>query len=207
MGHPAKIRPWKTFRINEYVCGPYNADFDGDEMNLHVPQTEEARAEAISLMGVKHNLVSPRNGDLIIAATQDFITSAFLLSGKNNFFDRKTFAYLCMHMLNGQTQLDLPPPTIVAPVALWTGKQIFNVLMRPNKLSPVKVNLDAKCKSFKSHRPPLSSLSGQYPDMGPDDGWLVIQNSEVMCGQMDNHTVGSGKKDYLLRYSTRLWYR
>ncbi|KAL6404050.1 DNA-directed RNA polymerase III subunit RPC1 [Ilyonectria robusta] len=195
MGHLAKIRPWKTFRINECVCGPYNADFDGDEMNLHVPQTEEARAEAISLMGVKHNLVSPRNGDPIIAATQDFITSAFLLSSKNNFFDRKTFAYLCMHMLDGQTQLDLPPPTIVAPVALWTGKQIFNVLMRPNKLSPVKVNLDAKCKSFKSHRPPRPSQSGQYPDMDPDDGWLVIRNSEVMCGQMDKHTVGSGKKD------------
>jgi len=33
--------PWRTFRFNECVCGPYNADFDGDEMNLHVPQTEE----------------------------------------------------------------------------------------------------------------------------------------------------------------------
>jgi DNA-directed RNA polymerase beta' subunit len=48
----AKIRPWRTFRFNECVCNPYNADFDGDEMNLHVPQTEEARAEAIELMGV-----------------------------------------------------------------------------------------------------------------------------------------------------------
>jgi hypothetical protein len=36
------------------VCTPYNADFDGDEMNLHLPQTEEARAEALVLMGVKH---------------------------------------------------------------------------------------------------------------------------------------------------------
>lgn len=45
--------PWRTLRFNESVCNPYNADFDGDEMNLHVPQTEEARTEAILLMGVK----------------------------------------------------------------------------------------------------------------------------------------------------------
>ena len=44
--------PNRTFSFNECVCNPFNADFDGDEMNLHVPQTEEARAEAIVLMGV-----------------------------------------------------------------------------------------------------------------------------------------------------------
>ena len=45
--------PFKTFRFNECCCNPFNADFDGDEMNLHLPQTEEAKAEAIVLMGVK----------------------------------------------------------------------------------------------------------------------------------------------------------
>ena len=44
--------PNRTFRFNECVCTPYNADFDGDEMNLHLPQTEEAKAEALTLMGV-----------------------------------------------------------------------------------------------------------------------------------------------------------
>lgn len=48
----ARIMPWRTLRFNESVCNPYNADFDGDEMNLHVPQTEEARTEALTLMGV-----------------------------------------------------------------------------------------------------------------------------------------------------------
>lgn len=42
-----------SFRFNECVCNPYNADFDGDEMNLHLPQTEEAKAEALILMGVR----------------------------------------------------------------------------------------------------------------------------------------------------------
>jgi DNA-directed RNA polymerase beta' subunit len=50
--------PWRTFRFNECVCSPYNADFDGDEMNMHLPQTEEARAEAGDLMAVVNNLVS-----------------------------------------------------------------------------------------------------------------------------------------------------
>ena len=52
MSHYVKVRPWRTFRFNECVCAPYNADFDGDEMNLHVPQTEEAKAEALGLMVV-----------------------------------------------------------------------------------------------------------------------------------------------------------
>ena len=71
--------------MNECVCTPYNADFDGDEMNLHVPQTEEARAEAINLMGVKNNLLTPKSGEPIIAATQDFITGSYLISHKDSF--------------------------------------------------------------------------------------------------------------------------
>ena len=60
MCHRAKVLENRTFRFNECVCTPYNADFDGDEMNLHLPQTEEAKAEALILMGNKSNLVTPR---------------------------------------------------------------------------------------------------------------------------------------------------
>jgi DNA-directed RNA polymerase III subunit RPC1 len=188
MSHYVKVRPWRTFRLNECVCNPYNADFDGDEMNLHVPQTEEARTEAINLMGVKNNLSTPKNGEPIISATQDFITAAYLLSSKENFFDRKTFTNLCMYMVDGNLHLDLPPPAIIKPECLWTGKQVFSILMRPNKNSPVKVNLDARCRDYKP-------VAGQRPDMDINDGWLVIRNSEVMCGRMDKTTVGSGVKD------------
>lgn len=52
----AVVRPHRTFRFNECVCTPYNADFDGDEMNLHLPQTEEAKAEALTLMGVTNTI-------------------------------------------------------------------------------------------------------------------------------------------------------
>ena len=157
-------------------------------MNLHVPQTEEARSEAIQLMGVKHNLCTPRNGEPIIAAIQDFITAAYLLSSKERFYNRKTFAHICMYMVDGNMRIDLPPPAILKPQALWTGKQIFNVMMKPNKDSKVVVNLDAKCRDFKT-------VPGMAPDLCPNDGWLVIRGSEIMCGVMDKSTVGSGKKD------------
>lgn len=80
MAHRAKVMEWKTLRFNECVCGPYNADFDGDEMNVHLPQTYEARAEAKLLMDVKENLVTPKNGEPLIAATQDFLTTSFLVT-------------------------------------------------------------------------------------------------------------------------------
>ena len=188
LSHYVKVRPHRTFRLNECVCNPYNADFDGDEMNLHVPQTEEARIEAIELMGVKHNLVTPKNGEPIISAIQDFITGAYLLSSKDNFYDRKTFTNICMYMVDGNAQLDLPPPTVLKPQMLWTGKQVFNVMMRPNKSCLNLVNLDAACREYRT-------VADQPRDLDKNDGWLVIRNSEVMCGVMDKSTIGSGKKD------------
>ena len=56
MSHKARVMENRTLRFNECVCAPYNADFDGDEMNIHVPQTEEAKAEANDLMNVVKNL-------------------------------------------------------------------------------------------------------------------------------------------------------
>ncbi|KIK07595.1 hypothetical protein K443DRAFT_86774 [Laccaria amethystina LaAM-08-1] len=195
MCHRAKIRPWRTFRLNECVCGPYNADFDGDEMNLHVPQTEEARTEALELMSVKHNLVTPRNGEPVIAAIQDFITASFLLSRKDQFLDRRQFTQICCYLADADMQIDIPPPTIWKPVRLWTGKQIFNVLIRPNKKSNILVNVESKCHKWEEARPEnYPSRMTPAADLSPNDGWLVIVNSEIMCGVMDKATVGSGKK-------------
>lgn len=188
--HRVKVRPHRTFRLNECVCNPYNADFDGDEMNLHVPQTEEARAEALQLMGVKHNLVTPKNGEPIISAIQDFITAAYLLSSLDVFYDRKTFTTICMGMLDKETKFELPPPSVIKPQALWTGKQVFNVLIRPNKQLNILLNLDAASRDHKMLYP------SQHRDM-QDDSYLCIRNSEVMCGRMDKATVGSGKKNSL----------
>ena len=188
LSHYVKVRPHRTFRLNECVCTPYNADFDGDEMNLHVPQTEEARTEAIELMGVKHNLATPKNGEPIISAIQDFVTAAYLLSSKDSFYDRKSFTNICTYMCGAEGQIDLPPPTIVKPVRLWTGKQVFNVMMRPSQQSPVLVSLDAPCREYRI-------AEGLPRDLNENDAWLCIRNSEIMCGVMDKATIGAGKKD------------
>ena len=80
MCHKVRVLPYNTFRINTAVCAPYNADFDGDEMNLHAPQSEEAIAEADLLMKVQENIVSPRYGGPIIGGRHDHVTGAYLLT-------------------------------------------------------------------------------------------------------------------------------
>ena len=80
MCHMVKVLPGKTFRLNPAVCNPYNADFDGDEMNLHIPQTEEARSEAKVLMLVQTHLISPRYGLSVVGCIHDGITGNYLLT-------------------------------------------------------------------------------------------------------------------------------
>ncbi|KAH8071381.1 DNA-directed 5'-3' RNA polymerase [Aureococcus anophagefferens] len=124
MSHEVKVMPWRTFRF-ECVCAPYNADFDGDEMNMHLPQTEEARAEASALMNVATNICTPRNGEPLVAATQDFVTASFLVTQRDVFFDREAFCALAAYVGDALERVDVPPPAILKPVRLWTGKQLF----------------------------------------------------------------------------------
>ncbi|HLD02129.1 MAG TPA: DNA-directed RNA polymerase subunit A' [Candidatus Nanoarchaeia archaeon] len=80
MCHKVKIMPGKSFRLNPSVCNPYNADFDGDEMNLHIPQTEEARAEAEVLMQVQTQIMTPKHGYNVIGCVEDSISGNYLLT-------------------------------------------------------------------------------------------------------------------------------
>ena len=172
-----------------HTCSVLTSDWFTD-----VPQTEEARTEALELMSVKNNLVTPRNGEPVIAAIQDFITASFLLSRRDTFFDRRQFTQICSYFADADLQIDIPPPTIWKPVRLWTGKQIFNVLMRPNRHSKVSVNVESKCNVQDKPDPKCYPRMKPAADLAPNDGWLVIVNSEIMCGVMDKATVGSGKK-------------
>jgi len=146
-------------------------------------------------MSIKHNLVTPRNGEPVIAAIQDFITASFLLSRKDQFFDRRQFTQICCYFADANIHIDIPPPTIMKPVRLWTGKQVFNVLMRPTKDSKILVNVESKCQNWEMASPKdYPWISKIQPDLSPNDGWLVIVNSEIMCGVMDKATIGSGRK-------------
>jgi len=80
MSHRVKVLPYRTFRLHPAVAFPYNADFDGDEMNIHVPQTEEAKAEAEILLDVDQNLMSPKNNTNLIGCIADATTGNYLLN-------------------------------------------------------------------------------------------------------------------------------
>ncbi|CEL93161.1 unnamed protein product [Vitrella brassicaformis CCMP3155] len=189
MAHRAKVMPWRTFRFNECVCAPYNADFDGDEMNLHLPQTEEARAEATHLMSVVQNLITPKNGDPIVSATQDFLTCSYLLTRKDTFMTRAEFCQACCSFTDGMGRIDLPPPAIIKPVELWTGKQVVNVLLRPTRRSDVLVNMEVEERDFSK-----ADAKTQSPVLDARDGYVVFHNSELMCGALGKATLGGSKK-------------
>ncbi|KAK3012473.1 hypothetical protein RJ639_007984 [Escallonia herrerae] len=180
MCHRARIMPWRTLRFNESVCNPYNADFDGDEMNMHVPQTEEARTEAVMLMGVQNNLCTPKNGEILVASTQDFLTSSFLITRKDTFYDRASFSLICSYLGDGMDPIDLPTPAFIKPVELWTGKQLFSVLLRPHADMRVYLNLTVTEKNY--------SKKGET--MCLDDGFVYFRNSELVSGQLGKATLG-----------------
>ena len=189
MCHQAVVHKHRTFQFNECACTPYNADFDGDEMNLHLLQNEESRAEAYVLMGTKNNIITPRNGEPLIAAIQDFITGGYLLTQKDVFFDRKKMNQIIGSILsNYKRPLIVPPPAILKPVALWTGKQIFNLIIKPSKHSPININLRTKTKNYQG---PTALYK---EEMTVNDSFVTIRNSQLLAGAMDKTTLGSGSK-------------
>jgi DNA-directed RNA polymerase III subunit RPC1 len=120
------------------------------------------------VQGVHQNLCTPKNGEILIAATQDFLTAAYLLTSKDRFFDRAQFTLLCSYMGDALEHIDLPTPTVLRPMELWTvrpppggaraaphavcrvaqGKQLFSVLVRPNVQCGVFVNLELEEKAY-----------------------------------------------------------
>lgn len=190
MSHRVKVMEWRTFRFNICVCAPYNADFDGDEMNMHLPQTEEARAEANLLMGVHNNLITGRNGEPLVAASQDFLSISYLLTQRDQFFSREKFCLLISYFSLAEEQVDLPIPAILKPVELWTGKQVFSTMLRPNRDSKVMVNFEHKDKNYRSDL--------KMKHFCPNDGWVAFRNSELISGNIAKKTIGDGSKTGLL---------
>ena len=71
MAHKIRIMPYKTFRLNVNVTSPYNADFDGDEMNMHIPQSIQTKIELEMLALVSTQIVGPREHQPVIGLVQD----------------------------------------------------------------------------------------------------------------------------------------
>jgi DNA-directed RNA polymerase subunit A' len=134
MGHLVRVLPGKTFRINPLVCSPYNADFDGDEMNLHALQTEESQAEAYELMRVDKQILSPRHGHAIIKPQQDNVSGIYFLTRDDAILTKEEASNLLL--MAGIRRL--PKPDV--DKKLYSGKALFSMLI------PEDINATFKSK-------------------------------------------------------------
>ncbi|ELZ51819.1 DNA-directed RNA polymerase subunit A' [Halorubrum coriense DSM 10284] len=162
MAHEVVVMPYKTFRLNTVVCPPYNADFDGDEMNMHALQNEEARAEARVLMRVQEQILSPRFGGNIIGAIQDHISGTYLLTHSNPEFSETQ----ALDLLRATRVDELPEADGVddGGQEFWTGRTLFSELL-PDDLD-------------------LSFTSSAGDD-------VVIEDGQLIEGTIDEDAVGA----------------
>lgn len=173
MGHRIRVLPYSTFRLNLSVTSPYNADFDGDEMNLHVPQSHQTRAEVQELMLVPHCVVSPQSNKPVMGIIQDTLLGCMLLTQRDTFIERDLVMNLLMHV--GGWDGVVPQPAILKPQPLWTGKQIFSLILP-------KVNIS---------RTNITHGDADDSPMSVSDTKVVISSGILLCGIVDKKTVGS----------------
>lgn len=177
MAHEVRVLPYKTFRLNLCVCPPYNADFDGDEMNMHVFQTDESRAEAKSLMRVQEHILSPRFGGPIIGAIHDHISGAYLLTKPGSEFSEEQALQIIRksHLFNNE---NVDPKHLKRKHENWTGKELFSLLL-PDDLNLVyKAEICQKCDVCKEEACDI-------------DAYVVIENGELKHGVIDEKAYGS----------------
>ncbi len=169
MCHKVKVLPGKTLRLNPAVCVPYNADFDGDEMNLHIPQTEEARAEAEILMLVQTQMISPRYGLSIIGCTQDAISGNYILTKGLKMKYKDAVDLLYKIGINDFSKLSKKD---------WVnGKEIFSVLL-PD---------DFDFKGHSKLKPSKLPKADEKHDYN-----VIIENGMLISGVLDQANLGEG---------------
>ena len=182
MAHYVRVLPHKTFRLHLCTCPPYNADFDGDEMNLHVPQSEEAQTEARLLMQVQDQILSPRFGGPIIGAIRDFITAAYLFTRKSTFLTKEQ---VCRLLLAAGYEGPLPEAQIKKPDPLWTGKQIFSLFIPEGMNYAFKSTTCLNC---------ATCVHGECPY----DAYVVIKDGVLQSGVIDRSSIGAEQSESLL---------
>lgn len=166
MAHKVRVMPHKTFRLNLCVCPPYNADFDGDEMNLHIPQTEEAQTEAKELMLVEKQIRSPRFGGPIIGCIQDHISGNYLLTKKGNKINKKDAIQLMVDSGIAVKNMDKD----------IDGKKVFSYLLPDDLNIEFKSNVCRGCDECKKEECPY-------------DEYVKIENGKLKAGVIDKQAI------------------
>jgi DNA-directed RNA polymerase II subunit RPB1 len=150
MCHRAKVLPYNTFRLNVLDTPPYNADFDGDEMNMHLPQSIEAMTELRMLAAVPKQIIIAKNNAPVIAAVQDSVvginrmtSNQFVANTPESAGDPDKIHITRRDAMNILANIrgfrgTLPPPSILASDPdnrtgedLWSGKDLFHIIL-PN---------------------------------------------------------------------------
>ena len=209
MAHRIKIVEGRTFRFNPGVCPPYAADFDGDEMNLHVLQSDDARAEARILMQVQENIISPRYGGPIIGAIHDHITGAYYLTHGYTIFDRFQTSNILFrlpirtafqeegampddkaHSQKADSRdwsVEIPEPagTDERGEPYWTGKQLFSIILPEDFNATFKANICRNCRE------------GCQKENCRYDAYVKIRNGNLECGTIDSMGIGNDKGEIL----------
>lgn len=139
MGHRVRVLPYNTFRLNVSVTAPYNADFDGDEMNAHIPQSPEATQELQDIAAVPFQMISPRHQKPVIKVVQDALLGTYRITKQGESFTRKE--YMNFMMWNKRFDGKLPQPEMVNGAPKWTGQNVVSSLLPP-------LNSDLKNKMY-----------------------------------------------------------
>jgi DNA-directed RNA polymerase subunit beta' len=161
-----------AIQIHPLVCAAFNADFDGDQMAVHVPLSEAAVHEARELMLSTHNLLLPANGEPIVGPTKDMVLGCYYLTmevagakGEGKVFsdyDEVSLAYSLGKVdLHAKIQLHTRPGPRrkVRPIETTVGRVLFNEILPP-QLRFINAVMD---------RGGLKQLVGQaYLELGPE---------------------------------------
>lgn len=169
MGHRVRVMPYSTFRLNLSVTSPYNADFDGDEMNLHVPQTEETRAEVKELCMVPLNIVSPQRNGPLMGIVQDTLAGVYKLCRRDVFLTKEAMMNVLMWVPDWDGVI--PQPAVLKPRPRWTGKQLASMFI------PREVN--------------LSMPNDAREDSPINDDGLLVAGGDLMFGLLTKKNVGA----------------
>jgi DNA-directed RNA polymerase I subunit RPA1 len=201
MAHKARVLTnEKTLRLHYSNCKAYNADFDGDEMNAHLPQNEIARAEALNLMAATEHYLVPKDGTPLGGLIHDHIIGGVMLTIRGQYFNRSDYqmlVYNAFGTFNGK--MKFLPPAILKPCELWTGKQVVSSMLL-NLLPQQKgrINLDGKTKIgektwYRAHdarKPNWSKDEGSEIDH-MSESTVLIRDSNLLIGVIDKAHCGA----------------
>lgn len=193
--HCARILPGeKVLRLHYANCKAYNADFDGDEMNAHFPQSELGRAEAYTLVSTDKQYLVPKDGKPLAGLIQDHMVSGTRMTIRGCFFSRDQYTELVYRGLTDRPgRVKLLPPAVLKPQQLWTGKQLVSTLLLnviPDKAVPLNLVGKSKIPGKAWIQEPPRAAPGYSPD-SMCDSQVVIRQGELLVGVLDKAHYGS----------------